>query len=67
MGFVLQQGGGVELTGAEANVGLHVGELRGQQVPDQLHRHVLTSHLLTHTQSPGKKKMMQNYILLYLV
>lgn len=67
MGFVLQQGGGVELTGAEADVGLHVGQLRGQQVPDQLHRHVLAPRLLTHTQSPGMMKMMQNNILLYLV
>lgn len=57
VGFALQQGGGVELTRAEADVGLHVGELCSQQVPDQLNRHVLSSGLFTHTQRPGMKIM----------
>lgn len=52
MGFALQQGSGVELAGAEANVRLHVSELRSQQVSDQLNGHVLPSDLFTHTQRP---------------
>lgn len=52
VGFALQQGGGVELTGAETDVRLHVSELRRQQVSYQLNGHVLPSCLFTHTQSP---------------
>lgn len=53
MGFALQQGGGVELAGAEPDVRLHVGQLRRHQVPDQLDRHVLAFRLFTHAQSSG--------------
>lgn len=53
--FALQQGGGVELAGAETDVRLHVRQLRRQQVPDHLDRHVLTSCLFTHAQSSGMR------------
>ncbi|TNN61606.1 hypothetical protein EYF80_028218 [Liparis tanakae] len=49
------QGSGVELAGAEADVRLHVGELRSQQVPDQLNRHVLPFRLLADAQRSGKQ------------
>lgn len=49
----LEQCGSVDLAGAEADVGLHVGQLRGQDIPDHLHRHVLPAHLLTNTQRPA--------------
>lgn len=52
VGFALQQGGGVELAGAEADVRLHVSELRRQQVSYQLNGHVLPSRLFAHMQSP---------------
>lgn len=55
VGFALQQGGGVELAGAETDVRLHVRQLRRQQVSDQLDRHVLTSCLFTHAQSSGTR------------
>ena len=59
VGPPLQQGGGVELAGAEADVGLHVGQLRGQQVSDHLHRHVLPARLLTHAQGPEGAHMVR--------
>lgn len=43
----LEQRGSVDLARAEADVGLHVGQLRGQDISDHLHRHVLPAHLLT--------------------
>lgn len=55
VGLALQQGGGVELAGAEADVGLHVRQLRRQQVADQLHRHVFTTSLLADAQSPASR------------
>lgn len=55
VGFALQQGSGVELAGTEADVRLHVRELRSQQVPDQLNRHVLPFRLFTDTQRSGNQ------------
>jgi len=55
VGSALQQGSGVELAGAEADVRLHVGELRSQQVPDQLDRHVLSFRLLADAQRSGEQ------------
>ena len=59
VGFALQQGGGVELAGAEADVGLHVRELRFQQVSYELNRHVLSSGHLPDPQGPGTQRMMK--------
>lgn len=64
VGFALQQGGGVELAGAEADVGLHVCELGRQQVSDQLNRHVLSSCLLPDTQGPETQMMMTMMMIL---
>ncbi len=49
----LEQRGSVDLAGAEADVGLHVGQLCGQDISDHLHRHVVPAHLLTNTQRPA--------------
>ena len=62
VGFALQQGSGVELTGAETDVRLHVGQLQGQQVSNQLDWHVLTSSLFTHTHSSGKRDLARKDI-----
>lgn len=59
VGLALQQGGGVELAGAEADVRLQVRQLRRQQVADQVHRHVLAAALLARAQSPAGRKAMQ--------
>ena len=45
----LEQSGSVDLTGAEADVGLHVGQLRRQNISDHLHWHVLPARLLANT------------------
>lgn len=49
----LKQRGSVDLTGAEADVGLHVGELRCKDISYHLHWHVLSCHLLTNMQRPA--------------
>lgn len=49
----LQEHGSVDLAGAEADVGLHVRELGSQNVPDHLHRHVVTAHLFSSMQRPA--------------
>lgn len=51
----LQQHGSVDLVGAEADVGLHVRELGSQDVPDHLHRHVVSAHLFSSVQRPATK------------
>ena len=62
VGFALQQGGGVELAGAEADVGLHVRELRFQQVSYELDRHVLSSGHFPDLQGPGTQMMMMKML-----
>lgn len=62
VGFALQQSSGVELAGAEADVGLHVRELRRQQVSYELNRHVLSSCLFPDTQGPGTQMMIMSNI-----
>lgn len=42
VGLLLDEGSTVELTAAEADVGLHVGQLCCQYVTNHLHRHALT-------------------------
>lgn len=48
--LLLDQGSPIELTAAEADVRLHVGQLRGQDVADHLHGHLLPRHLLADPQ-----------------
>lgn len=50
---VLEQSGTVDLTGAEPDVRLHVGQFCCQDVSDLLDGHVLTCSLLTGTQCPA--------------
>lgn len=63
VGLALQQGGGVELAGAEADVRLQVRQLRRQQVADEVHRHVVAAALLARAQSPAGRKAMQRKVL----
>ncbi len=42
IGSLLQQHGTVQLAAAEADVSLHVWQLRGQDVSDHVNRHVLS-------------------------
>lgn len=53
--LLLDQGSSVELAAAEADVGLHVWQLGGQDVPDHLHRHLLPRHLLANSQRSAQK------------
>lgn len=48
----------IELAATEANVRLHVWQLSRQNVTNHFHRHLLSRHLLTHTQSPEHEKVM---------
>lgn len=54
--FLLDEGSPVELAAAEPDVGLHVGQLGCQDVPDHLYRHLLPRHLLPHTQGPEQEQ-----------
>lgn len=49
----LKQRGSVDLRGAEADVGLHVGKLRCQDIAYHLHGRVLSCRLLTSAQRPA--------------
>ena len=53
VGLLLDERGPVELAAAEADVGLHVGQLGCQNVSNHLHRHPLARHLLPNPQSPS--------------
>lgn len=58
-GFVrllLDQGRPVQLAAAEADVGLHVWQLGRQDVPNHLHRHLLSRHLLANSQRSARKQ-----------
>lgn len=51
----LKQRGSVDLTGAEADVGLHVGKLRCKDISYHLHWCVLSCRVLTNTKCPARE------------
>lgn len=55
--LLLNQRGAVQLTRAEPDVRLHVGQLVGQDVTDHLHWHPVARHLLPHPESPEGKQL----------
>lgn len=54
VGASLQQRGSFNLTRAEVDVRLHVGQLGNQDISHFLHWHVLTAALLSNRQRPKK-------------
>lgn len=60
VGSLLQQRGTIQLAAAEADVGLHVWQLRGQDVPDHMNRHFVSSGIFPCLQGPANTHIMHD-------